>query len=85
MDNITLFEKILLRVAKEYDLVYFINKKYNREKLMNYINNINISTDMIKISNVIREIEMGKYVGLTLNINSVIYELLKTQLKIFLI
>ena len=85
MDNITLFEKILLRVAKEYDLVYFINKKYNREKLMNYINNINISTDMIKISNVIREIEMEKCVGLTLNINSVIYEMLKTQLKIFLI
>lgn len=84
MNNITLFEKILLRVAKEYDLMCFINKSYDREKLMNYINNINISTDMIKISNVISEIEIGKCSGLTLNINSVIYEMLKTQLKFFL-
>lgn len=84
MDNITLFEKILLRTAKEYDYMRFINKTYSREKLMNYINNINISTDMIKISNVIREIEIGKCSGLTLNINSVIYEMLKTQLKFFL-
>lgn len=84
MYNITLFEKILLRTAKEYDYMRFINKTYSREKLMNYINNINISTDMIKISNVIREIEIGKCSGLTLNINSVIYEMLKTQLEFFL-
>lgn len=84
MDNITLFEKILLRTAKEYDYMRFINKTYSREKLMNYINSINISTDMIKTSNVIREIKLSKYDGLSVNINSVIYEMLKAQLKIFL-
>ena len=88
MDNITLFEKILLRTAKEYDYMRFINKAYSREKLMNYINSINISTDMIKTSNVIREIKLSKCDGLSVNIsvniNSVIYEMLKTQLKIFL-
>lgn len=84
MNNITLFEKILLRTAKEYDYMRFINKTYSREKLMNYINSINISTDMIKTSNVICEIKLSKCDGLSVNINSVIYEMLKTQLKIFL-
>lgn len=84
MHEITLFEKILLRTAKEYDYMCFINKTYSREKLMNYINSINISTDMIKTSNVIHEIKLSKCAGLSVNINSVIYEMLKTQLKIFL-
>ena len=83
MDNITLFEKILLRVAKEKKYMNHINKKYNRNKLLNYINSINIGYT-IKTSYILYDNNIARNVDLSLKVNTVIYELLKKEFINFL-